>query len=511
MTQRPSLPTLRHALARLWPFAALALLAAPVAARAQSAIIYGSLGNFDISNDTGQTCHGFEIDLDGVAADQIPGVTFFTANRYGTPSIVPFGTGVKVRWETPYSAATQSYAQRTLPHTVTWFPGQCYQWVTATYQDGGCEHFGVRTVLNTGPVTARWLCDDPANPGTLLPVNPPTAVAAPTYFVQPPAVVNNPPVLIVEVVAPEPAEAVNLFGNAQWIRIFKVDSPRAVALEELVADNPNVVPMDPAQLEADYAILQDEPAAGGTGNRRRKRHQSNIAPGTRAVVRRIELYRFTGQYDAATHQALCADLTCTTPGLGELGALISVQMSAANVLPDAVLVHPAGTGLGNVDSADRLISCGNKCAASYTVGQGVTLAAKPASNSDFAGWSGACTGAQLTCTVSANGPVDVTATFNLKPVSSGGGGGAVGSTQYTVSIGRSNPGTVTSDLAGTDRAISCGSACSAKFVAGTAISLTATPPAGKSFIGWGGACSGTSASCALTVNGNLSVQANFGK
>jgi hypothetical protein len=41
--------------------ATLALLAVPRGALAQSAVIYGQLGNFDISNDTGQTCHGFEM------------------------------------------------------------------------------------------------------------------------------------------------------------------------------------------------------------------------------------------------------------------------------------------------------------------------------------------------------------------------------------------------------------------------------------------------------------------
>lgn len=113
---------------------------------------------------------------------------------------------------------------------MTWFPGQCYQWVSATYQDGGCEHFGVRTVANTGPVTSRWLCEDPQSPGVLTPVDPPTAVPGPTYFVQPPVAANNPPVLVVEVVAPEPAEAVNLFGDAQWIRVFKQEMQRAAAL-----------------------------------------------------------------------------------------------------------------------------------------------------------------------------------------------------------------------------------------------------------------------------------------
>ena len=56
----------------------LALLVAPVMAHAQSAIIYGSLGNFDISNDTGKICHGFEIELGGLTASDIVGS--FSAN-----------------------------------------------------------------------------------------------------------------------------------------------------------------------------------------------------------------------------------------------------------------------------------------------------------------------------------------------------------------------------------------------------------------------------------------------
>ncbi|MGE3706350.1 MAG: hypothetical protein AB7I13_13825, partial [Vicinamibacterales bacterium] len=41
--------------------AATVALGVPVVAQAQSAIIYGSLSNFDISNDTGKVCHGFEV------------------------------------------------------------------------------------------------------------------------------------------------------------------------------------------------------------------------------------------------------------------------------------------------------------------------------------------------------------------------------------------------------------------------------------------------------------------
>jgi hypothetical protein len=78
-------------------------------------------------------------------------------------------------------------------------------------------------------------------------------------------------------------------------------------------------------------------------------------------------------------------------------------------------------------------------------------------------------------------------------------------------VGRSNPGTVTATPAGNDRTLDCGSNCSAKFADGTAVTLTATPPAGKTFVNWSGGCSGTAPTCNLTIGGNVSVQAVFSK
>ncbi len=491
---------------------AFSMLTAPTIAAAQSAIIYGSIGNFDISNDTGLTCHGFQIELDGVTPAQVP--YSFSTERYGAPKVLPSANGAIVRWDSPFDSNTQQFPERTLPHTVPWFPGQCYQWNPATYQDSGCEHFGTGVTGNPTRALANWLCEDPANPGTLIPNNPPTAVPMPVYYVQPPVAVNNPPVLVVEVPAPEPAESPELFGDAQWLRVFKVELNHEVQLEQLLADNPGVVPMDPAQLESSYQIIQDEPAAGGNGKRKRHRHQGNIDPTTRAVVRRIETYAFTGQYDPITHEALCADGTCNAPAADEIGDLVSVQMTGANVLPDAVLVTKSGNG--NVDSGDKLISCGSKCNQSYNAGTRVTLSAKPGSGSTFLGWTGACIGTAGSCTVTANGPVNVGATFSTPTAGGGGGGGGGGgttggTTQFTLSVGRSNPGTVIATPNGVDRALNCGNACSAKFNSGTAVALTATPPAGKQFVSWGGACSGTVNTCTVSVNANLSVQANFSK
>lgn len=187
---------------------ALGMLAQPGLAAAQSAIIYGSVSNFDISNDTGKVCHGFEVDLDG-ATDVLPDTAHFNANRYGMPHSFLYSGGVAVRWESPVDPATQALTERTIQHTVPWFPGQCYQWNPATYQDAGCEHFGTARagtgMANITSVSARWLCEDASDPSGLVPQDPPTAVPYANYFVQPPAQAGNPPQVVAEIQAPEPA------------------------------------------------------------------------------------------------------------------------------------------------------------------------------------------------------------------------------------------------------------------------------------------------------------------
>jgi endoglucanase len=189
---------------------------------------------------------------------------------------------------------------------------------------------------------------------------------------------------------------------------------------------------------------------------------------------------------------------------GEIGDFISANMTAVNVQGDFINVTKSGTGGGNVDSADKRISCGSKCVSPYAAGTVMTLTAKANSGSTFSGWTGACTGTG-TCTVTVNGAGAVGAVFNAQAPSGGGGGGTTSSFQLKVSV--SNSGTVTSDIGG----INCGTVCQANYVAGTTVSLTATPPAGKTFASWSGACTGTAPSCTVTVNGSLSAKANFNK
>jgi M6 family metalloprotease-like protein len=59
----------------------------------------------------------------------------------------------------------------------------------------------------------------------------------------------------------------------------------------------------------------------------------------------------------------------------------------------------------------------------------------------------------------------------------------------------------------------CSSSCTVDYASSTAPTVTLTAAAGSraSFAGWGGACSGTSATCTITVNADRTVSASFAK
>lgn len=74
----------------------------------------------------------------------------------------------------------------------------------------------------------------------------------------------------------------------------------------------------------------------------------------------------------------------------------------------------SGTRYGSVSSSPAGINCGTSCSsqtASFNAGQQVTLTAAAVSRRRFTGWSGACTGTQLTCVVTLNSNKSVSASF----------------------------------------------------------------------------------------------------
>jgi hypothetical protein len=158
-------------------------------------------------------------------------------------------------------------------------------------------------------------------------------------------------------------------------------------------------------------------------------------------------------------------------------------------VPQGLTVTKAGAGTVTSDVGG--INCGAACSASIAEGTVVTLTASPSAGSAFTGWSGDCAGTG-TCTVTMSAARNVTAAFALA---------------YTLSIAKagSGSGTVSSDVGG----ISCGATCSASYVDGTVVTLTATPGSASRFTGWSGAgCSGTGA-CTVTMSAARSVTASF--
>ncbi len=162
----------------------------------------------------------------------------------------------------------------------------------------------------------------------------------------------------------------------------------------------------------------------------------------------------------------------------------------------ALSVTRAGTGSGTVTSSTGGIACGATCSATYASGAVVTLTAAAASGSTFGGWSGGvCSGTAATCVVTMSATRSVTAAFN-----------APSGFTLTVTKAGTGTGTVTSNTGG----INCGTTCSATYTSGTRVTLTRTIGSGSTFGGWGGGvCSGTAATCVVTMSQARTVTATF--
>jgi hypothetical protein len=98
--------------------------------------------------------------------------------------------------------------------------------------------------------------------------------------------------------------------------------------------------------------------------------------------------------------------TCTV-------SMVAARTVTATFQPGYMLtVYKAGNSTGPVSSSPAAISCGSVCSAGFAPGTTVTLTANPDYQTVFAGWSGACSGTDLTCVVTMDGARNVTATFN---------------------------------------------------------------------------------------------------
>lgn len=162
--------------------------------------------------------------------------------------------------------------------------------------------------------------------------------------------------------------------------------------------------------------------------------------------------------------------------------------------PSSFSLAVSVTGNGTVRSLPAGIDCGSTCNAPFAANASVVLSATPAAGQVFTGWGGACTGAGQSCTVTMSQARSVSAVF-----------AAVPPVQRTLSVTRTGNGVVRSQPVGID----CGTDCNGSFGDGVNVVLSATASSGQRFTGWSGACSGTVATCTLTMSANRSVGATF--
>jgi hypothetical protein len=317
------------------------VLSLPIATSAYASTAYGTLNNFDVVNDTGQVCHGFEIELEDVRSTDI--TYTYDYNHYGTPKIRqddinPAHPRVTVRYESSKDAAGLYTAYTAIPAAPV-APTDGHQ-CTNPGVNFGCEHFGVGYYGAPTAVRYFWLIDDGA--GNLV-RGPAVNVSTPVWAYYPP-VGAQPAQVQAVIVAPEPPEVVvKEFGEAVWVKVIETTTHNndPVELRDLVTDDPddpndeNWAHGEPDEVETEWHILQEEFSKPGSGNAELAGDADELRGGDEIVTRRYEFYAYVGPYDEETNEALCDSYPDPAPAAecdGPLvGDYIGAQMAGFDV------------------------------------------------------------------------------------------------------------------------------------------------------------------------------------
>ncbi|HUQ80439.1 MAG TPA: hypothetical protein VM076_04855 [Gemmatimonadaceae bacterium] len=234
----------------------------------------------------------------------------------------------------------------------------------------------------------------------------------------------------------------------------------------------------------------------------------------------------TASYPATTIAKLQKTPGAAFASIGEFGgvcagmALCTIDMdgprsASAEFKSPAIRVQAGGgPGSGRVTSSVGGINCvtggssaNGTCLVTYASPsqQNVTLTATPDAGSKFSGWTVSdrtCAGTG-SCLISgpayyAPGTV-VSARFELD--------------QYLIMVSGTGSGTVKSATGAVDCTLTANAragSCDVPFAPGAAVTLTATAAPGWQFGGWGGeSCSGTAATCQLTMSQPRSISVTF--
>jgi hypothetical protein len=334
----------------------------------QASEAYGSINNFDVVNDTGEICHGFEIELDDVHSSDI--TYTYDWNHYGTPKIIedssdPGHPRVFVEYQSGKNAGGEWSAYTAIPSSPI-APTQGHQFTNPAVNFGG-EHFGVGYSGLPTSIKYHWLLDDG---GGNLVLGPAVTVSTPTFTYIPPAV-GVPAKLQAVIVPPEVEESVLEFGHASWVKEIRTSTHNngEVKLRDLVPANevyPNArnwANDEPAEVETEWQLLQKEFAAGGGGkNGELKGAPEPLEKGDEVVTRRYEFYEYVGPLDPETGEALTDKVakdgihgTKTYDQTVIVGKFLGSQMSAAKVASSVGLVDHVQDGEVGVPFPDRML------------------------------------------------------------------------------------------------------------------------------------------------------------
>ena len=262
--------------------------------------MYGALSNFDAINDTGQTAHGFEIELDGCLPSNVLSTFGSPYNRYGTPTITTDGTNTFVRYESAYSNGTWAVGTSSGAYAPTgghslFFP---QYGGAAAYPNVPGDHFGVGTNITPTNTVYHWMVD--GGNGTLANFGSSVKIPAPVFAVVAPANPVNPAGVQAVIQAPPP-EVGQQMADAIWAKTFitVVQNPGPVNLNDLVLGNAAVPPETETEIE--WQLLQSNPARPDLAE---KLDVGDLVGANESITRRYEFYKYTGAYDPENHEAL---------------------------------------------------------------------------------------------------------------------------------------------------------------------------------------------------------------
>jgi len=534
--------------------ALLALLAVPAAMQGQTVTMYGALSNFDVINDTGEPAHGFEIEIHGITsiggaftwnrygATQITPFADGVYVRYLSPWDAASQTFVVSTPIAVHPTATNGhqcvlgtlgYDTSGCEHFGVWTysnPTQViYRWLIADPANPGQLKTSGSLVAIPAPI---WTVQPPLQPAD------PVVIAA---QVDPP--IPPPPAKLFGA-----AQWMKTFKteNGRQVGLDELVADNPVVPEDL-AHQETAWDLVQSEIGSNSRRKQKRGALGGGSHAVVRRFefykfagtydpitgQAICADGLCNAPADSEIGDFIGAQNGAINLNVPAQYPVTVTVIGD-GAVSSSDrvISCPAACTMSVPTHTtvtltakagkgvfsgwtgpcAGSGLTCTITVDseasttvtfqtsyRLVAkssgrgtvTSNPGGTSFDQGTVVTLTATPDAGFAFTGWTGACAGTALTCTVTINGDTAVTANFSgiVAPPAPA---------TYKLVMKTNGTGTASSNPSGTS------------FTAGTSVTVTAVPGAGATWNGWtGGTCSGLSLSCTVTMTADTTLTANF--